>query len=147
MTGSGLWGETLPRSTQEFPKWGPLVPVEMHNTWLKPLGPLVIAPGELPVLSAPCCPPWKAAVIGSSTASAALEVLPESALEHLTWSEGKGDSPLVTQRKGARSTALSSPQLPSPSAPVPNSHVGQTDCWPRAPAAGGAAMVITPWEI
>lgn len=124
MTGSGLWGETLPRSTQEFPKWGPLVPVEMHNTWLKPLGPLVIAPGELPVLSAPCCPPWKAAAVGSSTASAALEVLPESVLEHLTWSEGKGDSPLVTQRKGARSTALFKSPAPKSQRPCPQQSRG-----------------------
>lgn len=53
VTGSGLWGETLPRRTQEFPKWGPSVPVGVYNTWLKPLGPLVIAPGERPMLSVP----------------------------------------------------------------------------------------------
>lgn len=44
MEGAGLWNETLPRSTQEFPKWAPLVSVGVYNTWFKPLGPLVIAP-------------------------------------------------------------------------------------------------------
>lgn len=118
-------------------------------TWFPPLR----APGELPALTVPhlpCFSPGKVPVLQSSVASVAVEVLPESALEHLAWSGIKGALPWCPKGKGAGGGLAPSVTSPLPS-PLADGHSAETEAAalgppPSCPAAGGAPRVTAPWE-